>query len=81
MQHLVTHVITVDRPVDWASVCAMIPTIQSEAAKLNIAEPRFGRLMFKNEHVTHQHASRDKWDWNWKCPKVAVMIEGWVSKE
>ena len=79
MQHLVTHVITVDRPIDWASVCAMIPTVEKEAARLKLAEPRFSRLMFKGEAVYDTQKKHDRWDWN--SPKVAVMIEGWASKE
>jgi hypothetical protein len=78
---LVSHVIEATRPTDWASVLAIGTEVKDAMAKqgLNWKDTRFSRLMAKNHHQTAQHATRDVFDWTGN--RVAVIIEGWVSKE
>lgn len=80
-RQLVSHAITVPRPLDWATVCAIVPEVHKVAKQFKLSEPRFSRLMPKNDHVTAQHSTRDRWEWDWKAPGIAVLVEGWVEKE
>ncbi len=80
-RQLVSHVITVPRPLDWASVCSLSEKAYEAASLRNIAEPRYSRLIPKTDLVHAQHNTRDRWEWDWKSKEISLHVEGWVEKE